>query len=107
MYICLVNQSINQSIFLSVSLSVYVSIYILKLEGKNATISLQVNIDVTKFFIEDTFTVLPQLLVDYVTCYIYHAIMQSPVFLKDIKDIINPYNCLSKNENFSIKTTND
>ena len=24
-----------------------------------------------------------------------------------IKDIINPYNCLSKNNNFSIKTTND
>ena len=58
-YICLVNQSINQSIFLFVSLSVYVSIYILKLEEKNATISLQVNIDVTKFFIEDTCTVLP------------------------------------------------
>ena len=41
------------------------------------------------------------------TCYIYHAMMQSPVFLKDIKDIINPYNCLSKNVNFLIKLTND
>ena len=41
------------------------------------------------------------------TCYIYHAMMQLPVFLKDIKDIINPYNCLSKNVNFLIKLTND
>ena len=24
-----------------------------------------------------------------------------------IKDIINPYNCLLKNDNFSVKTTND
>ena len=29
------------------------------------------------------------------------------VWISRLKDIINPYNCLLKNNNFSVKTTNE